>query len=298
MKDPEIRSRWEVFMDKYPQTSEEPVTKKLLAIKKHIPELASSPVTSRSEAQEPPPKKRLVIKKRSPELAAAPEPQQHTPKKPVVIRRRPSHEEILARHRAIARGYRVTNPEVKDRINASFADSIVLDAPGIIAFLDHTDFRTAYSLLDRGILPEKMLIPQYDAACYAEMSKHELFGGCVRLGEFNGILCELLQAPDSKLAAIYADFCGTITSCAKPLLELLDTNKAKIHDGAVIGITVTLRDPAGVEHPGQGACWMEKHLERIFPRHANIFYPEAGAGYMPYGEGAPMATWLIRTKLY
>lgn len=106
-------------------------------------------------------------------------------------------------------GYRSINPDNKYKINAIFAKSISstnisCGTYGKVVFLDHTDFKTAFALLEMGIKPEDMLIPQR-ADNYGEMSQHELFGSSVVLGEFNDVLSQHMLG-GGKVKGIYADY--------------------------------------------------------------------------------------------
>ena len=208
-------------------------------------------------------------------------------------------QKIIERHlkkQAEKKGYRSTNPDDKDTINTVFAQHINVTADGMIIFLDHTEFKTAYALLERGVRPEQMLIPQWQDN-YAYMSKHELFGFRVVQGDFNEVLEKYLDSPGSRLKGIYADYCGTLQKDGLPFVELISKYKSKLTPDAIVGVTLTLRNPEGVRFSGQDISMMEKKLTRAFPAHENLFY-KAGIiadddGPYTYGGGAPMATWLI-----
>jgi hypothetical protein len=197
--------------------------------------------------------------------------------------------QIIERHLQKKKGYQSTNPEDKDIINTVFATAI---SSGKVVFLDHTEFKTAYALLERGIKPDDMVIPQR-AEHYDSMTAHELFGSSVVLGEFNDVLESVLQS--YKVSGIYADYCSTLEKDGIPFIELV--SRYSLCEHAVIGITITLRNPEGVRFAGQDIHQMEKKLCRAFPTCENLFYK---GGIVPddgpytYGGGAPMATWMIK----
>jgi superfamily II DNA or RNA helicase len=190
-----------------------------------------------------------------------------------------------------ASGYQTTNPDTKDRINGVWADSC---CKGIVIFLDHVEFRTAYALLAKGVLPENMLIPQR-ADHFVVMSQHELFGSSVVLAEFNYVVASCLSQR-TLLAGVYADYCCTLEKAALPLLQLLADSK--LQPGFVLGVTITLRNPEGVRFAGQDITTMERVLTKNWPRSSNLLLlagvtPDDN-GPLTYGAGAPMATWLLR----
>jgi superfamily II DNA or RNA helicase len=204
-------------------------------------------------------------------------------------------EKYLKKHQE-EKGYRTTNPDDKDKINAIFAKNINVDADGKVIFLDHTEFKTANALLECGVKPEQMLIPQREEN-YDEMSKHELFGSSVVLGEFNAVLSQYMLE-GGKVKGVYADYCSTLEKDGIPFIDLMTKNKTNLMDNAVLGVTITLRNPEGVRYSGQDITMMEKRINRTFPSSTNLFaqdglIPEDDGPYT-YGNGAPMATWLIQ----
>jgi hypothetical protein len=141
-----------------------------------------------------------------------------------------------------------------------------------------------------------MLIPQRQEN-FAEMSKHELFGSSVVLGEFNDVLSQYMLE-GGKVKGVYADYCSTLEKDGVPFLELLNTHKAMLTTNAVIGVTITLRNPEGVRYAGQDICILDKKINRLFPTNTNLFaldglIPEDDGPYT-YGNGARMATWFIK----
>jgi hypothetical protein len=201
---------------------------------------------------------------------------------------------ICERHlRQKAHGYQTTNPDTKDQINGVWADSC-RTAQGTVIFQDHIEFRTAYALLARGVLPEKMLIPQRTEN-FAVMSQHELFGSSVVLAEFNNVVASCLSK-STLLAGVYADYCCTLDKAALPLLQLLSSSK--LQPGFVLGVAITLRNPEGVRFAAQDITTMERVLTKNWPESSNLLFlagvtPDDN-GPLTYGVGAPMATWLLR----
>jgi hypothetical protein len=202
-------------------------------------------------------------------------------------------------------GYRTTNPDEKDRINGVLARYVPPAAAAAasdakVIFLDHTEFKTAYALLETAhVRPEHMLIPQLDPAKYAEMARHELFGPSVVPGDFNEVLGHFL-ATGGVVRSVYADFCSTRQGDGLPFVQLLTKYRAQLAPAAVVGVTVTLRNPEGVRYSGYDINNMNMALWRLLERMPeNLFHidgvlPEDDGPYT-YGAGQPMATWLIRT---
>jgi hypothetical protein len=279
---PTIRKEWETTLEKYgkylnqdiiPSTPPEEIKPKRKSVKPNKP--SKQPIIS----PPPPPKSYADLTEDE---------------------RRKMCEKVL-KSRQEEKGYRSTNPDDKDKINEIFAKSVSLincDINSKIAFLDHVEFKTAFALLEMGIKPEQMLIPQR-ADNYDEMSKHELFGPYVVMGEFNDVLNQYMLG-GGKVRGVYADYCSTLEKDGLPFLELIRTHRLNIISGAVIGVTITLRNPEGVRYAGQDISVMEKKLLRMFPSSSNLFV-EGGLlleddGPYTYGGGAPMATWLIQVE--
>jgi len=279
---PTIRKEWETTLEKYgkylnqdiiPSTPPEEIKPKRKSVKPNKP--SKQPIIS----PPPPPKSYADLTEDE---------------------RRKMCEKVL-KSRQEEKGYRSTNPDDKDKINEIFAKSVSsnnYDINSKIAFLDHTEFKTAFALLEMGIKPEQMLIPQRADNC-DEMSKHELFGPYVVLGEFNDVLNQYMLG-GGKVRGVYADYCSTLEKDGLPFLELIRTHRVNLISGAVICVTITLRNPEGVRYAGQDISVMEKKLLRMFPSSRNLFV-EGGLlleddGPYTYGGGAPMATWLIQVE--
>lgn len=199
-----------------------------------------------------------------------------------------SKEELLERLRKKpVRGYTAPNPLEKDQINALFADSLPL-CGGVVYFLDHTDFKTAHAMHD--VEPTAMVIPQNDRAAYEEMRRHPRFGGSVVFGDFN----EVLRAEARPVRGIYADFTGPV-QCG---LDLVAACKGiRLASAAVVGVTITLRDPAGNDSFVNSAV---EHLSSEMSDELGLtsLRDERGDRLKPiyYGAGAPMVTILKRKK--
>ena len=223
-------------------------------------------------------------------------------------------KEIIERHlrqqqQKPAAGYRTTNPEAKDTINgvlARFVPAVSEEAGGgKVIFLDHTEFKTAYALLATGrVRPEDMLIPQSDPVVFAEMACHELFGGFVVQGDFNSVL-ETFLAEGGVVRSVYADYCSTLQADGLPFVALLAQHRDKLVPEAVVGLTVTRRNPEGVCYAGQDIVKMNTALLRLLKREPeNLFHtaqmtwadgqPLGDGDPFTYGAGQPMVTWLIR----
>jgi ribosome modulation factor len=209
--------------------------------------------------------------------------------------RRDFIEKHLKNHKE-KKGYNSTNPDDKDRLNNVFSKNISIQSEGKIIFLDHIEFKTAYALLEYGIKPEDMIIPQR-VENYSEMHQHEIFGQSVVLEEFNDTL-NRLENENIKIKAVYADYCSTLEKDGIPFLELMSRIKEKklLCQNAILGVTITLRNPEGVRFQGQDITIMEKKILRTFPNNENLLLKSnltTDDEAYTYGNGAPMATWLF-----
>lgn len=198
-----------------------------------------------------------------------------------------SKEELLERLRKKpARGYTAPNPLAKDQINALFADSLPLSG-GVVYFLDHTDFKTAHAL---DVDPGAMVIPQNDRAAYEEMRRHPRFGASVVFGDFN----EVLRAEARAVRGVYADFTGPL-QCGLDLVAACAG--VKFTPGAVVGVTITLRNPAGND------SYVNSAVEDLSSALSDDLVmtslrDDKGERVAPiyYGAGAPMVT-VFKRKL-
>ncbi len=304
---PDIRTAWETTLVKYREYLKQPIIPlptqpEAPPPKKRTKKQTAIPIATQPEAppvQEPTPV--------APIQAAETPPKKIKIKKKVQVILQKSYADLteaekqkicekVLKKRQEEKGYRTTNPDDKDIINGVFAKNIRTTAAGKIVFLDHKEFKTAYALLECGVKPEDMLIPQRPDN-YPEMAKHELFGSSVVLGEFNEVLTKYMETGGA-VKGVYADYCSTLEKDGFPFMELLTKYKANLSADAVVGVTITLRNPEGVRYSGQDICMLEKKLNRSFPNGENLFYTERiipeDDGPYTYGNGAPMATWLIR----
>ena len=289
----EIRAEWETTLAKYGKYLKQTI----------IPAPALLPVAEVPPISEPIPVSPSERKRKSP----SPEPAEPDQKRKLVPKKRKAYADLteaerqricekVLRKRQEEKGYRSTNPDDKDTINRIFAGHISPAGPGKVVFLDHTEFKTAFALLEAGVKPEDMLIPQR-ADNFAAMARHELFGSSVILGEFNDVLNHYLSA-GGVLKGVYADYCSTLEQDSLPFLALLEPFKPQVTPGAVLGVTITLRNPEGVRYAGQDIAIMEKRFYRQFPTGVNLFHQvgilASDDGPYTYGNGAPMATWLLK----
>jgi hypothetical protein len=194
------------------------------------------------------------------------------------------------------KGYRSTNPEDKDKLNDVFASNIANGVQGKVVFLDHLEFKTADALLEHGIRPEDMIIPQR-AEHYDEMRKHEIYGQCIVLEEFNDTLHRLIRE-QVVIKGVYADYCSTFEKDGEPFINLMRifTSNHLLTEHAVIGVTITQRNPEGVRFAGQDITKMEKMICRAFPNNINLLFKHGVTNddeAYTYGNGAPMATWMF-----
>jgi superfamily II DNA or RNA helicase len=199
-----------------------------------------------------------------------------------------SKEELLERLRKKpARGYTAPNPLAKDQINALFSDSLPLSG-GVVYFLDHTDFKTAHAIED--VEPGALVIPQNDRAAYEEMRRHPRFGASVVFGDFN----DVLRAEARPVRGVYADFTGPL-QCGLDLVAACAG--VKFAPGAVVGVTITLRNPAGND------SYVNSAVEDLSSALSDDLVmtslrDDKGERVAPiyYGAGAPMVT-VFKRKL-
>ena len=186
-------------------------------------------------------------------------------------------------------GYTAPNPEAKDEINDLFAEALP-DGDGIVAFLDHVDFKTATRLADSGVDPRTMLIPQMHRETFETMRKHPVFGRAVVFGEFN----QVLQGVESTFRGIYADFTGPLV-CGMGFIEVC--KGLALAPAAVVAVTITLRDPSGNDSFTNSAIEMLSSAMSD-ELHMVSLRDQAGQRVAPitYGVGAPMVTLFKRRR--
>jgi superfamily II DNA or RNA helicase len=217
----------------------------------------------------------------------------------------PSPEEIVkayldkqAKNQAKAakkKGYVATNPDVKDDINGRIADHVKphAAADAKYVFLDHDDFKTAHALLAAGVLPSQMIIPQYDAATADKMEKHELLGSRVERGTLQATLQRLIDQK-ATVALLYAD----LTQAWSTGLEVLQlASQLQFAPHAVIGLTISLRNPDGVEYRYADVAALGIQMLKRWPQQRNLLLDKIKDGQdipFVYGEGAPMCISLVQ----
>ena len=205
-------------------------------------------------------------------------------------------------HSPSPRGYVATNPDAKTTINTIFAKYIDASADAYVIFLDHTDFKTAHALKNKGIHISHMIIPQMDRDAFQEMKQHPVFGACVVEGEFCAVLRKRLEERKF-FKGVYADFCGPVETTAtgerkSRVVELLHDYRSQLVPGAVLGITIASRNPAGVSFAGHDTTFMTGTLRQAFSGFENLCKKEdlCVDEHSPYayGEGVAMRTWIVR----
>lgn len=291
MKEPEIYTQWSQFLEEYKQYFDN--TKDLEEEKNITPKPKPKEKTTK-------PNIKLVIEEEEEEeIILKPKTK---PKKSyeemTENERRDFIEKHLKTHKE-KKGYNSTNPDDKDKLNDVFSKNINLVNEGKIIFLDHIEFKTAYTLLENGVKPEDMIIPQR-VENYSEMCQHEIFGQSVVLEEFNDTL-NRLENENIKIKAVYADYCSTLEKDGIPFLELMSKIKEKnlFCQNAILGVTITLRNPEGVRFQGQDITIMEKKILRTFPNNENLLLKSnltIDDEAYTYGNGAPMATWVFNVN--
>jgi superfamily II DNA or RNA helicase len=221
-------------------------------------------------------------------------PRTSTPKPP------PSPEEIVnkylekrAKHQAKKKGYASTNPDDKDDINSRIAKAVPRQTHGLFVFLDHTEFKTAHALLEAGVMPAQMVIPQYDAAAAEEMEKHELFGARIERGSLQDCLQNLIDQK-AVVTLLYAD----LTQALPAGIEVLNlAARLQWVPQAVIGITITLRNPEGVEYTNADVTKLCVHMMKRWPTQRSLFVDKFKDGDdipFTYGDKQPMCTALVQ----
>ena len=190
------------------------------------------------------------------------------------------------------RGYTEPNEVDKDQINGLFSASLP-SAEGVVLFLDYTNFKTANACVSVGVPPCDMVIPQNDEAAFALMSRDPVFGPSVVLGDFNDVL-RSFQGRRVPIRGIYADFTGPLR-CG---LDLVDVCKGlQLVPGAVVGVTITLRNPEGNDSFTNSAI---ETLSSAMTEELGLVSVRTDEGDrvppIAYGNGAPMVTILKRLR--
>jgi hypothetical protein len=188
------------------------------------------------------------------------------------------------------RGYTEPNEVDKDQINDLFSASLP-SAQGVVIFLDYTNFKTANACVSAGVPPCDMVIPQNDEAAFELMSRDPVFGPSVVNGDFNDVLRSYQGVP---IRGIYADFTGPLR-CG---MEMVDVCKGlQLVPGAVVGITITLRNPEGNDSFTNSA--IETLSSAMADELGLVSMRNEEGGRIPpltYGNGAPMVTILKRAR--
>jgi hypothetical protein len=101
-----------------------------------------------------------------------------------------------------------------------------------------------------------------------------------------------------KIKGVYADYCSTLEKDGEPFIHLMRTftRNQLLTEHAVIGVTITQRNPEGVRFAGQDITIMEKMICRAFPDSENLLRKDGVTSddeAYTYGNGAPMATWIF-----
>jgi len=188
------------------------------------------------------------------------------------------------------KGYNCTNPEAKDIINNSIANNID-NNNGKIIFLDHLEFKTAYTLLKKGINPLDMVIPQNNKETFNEMRKHEIFGECMIFNDFDNVLQDFIDNKEL-VNCVYADYTQCI-DVGKKGIELI--SQLNLYKKAVIGVTITLRNPEGSVYVNSDITLLDREISTYFKEKTMV---EINGSDLPYryGNGAPMVTILLKNK--
>ena len=208
-------------------------------------------------------------------------------------------ERLRSLKRQNARGYAETNPVSKNKINSFFV-SVLPPGLGMVALLDHTDFKTAKALMRAGVHPRDMVIPQIEKHLFDQMRRDHTFGESVVFGEFNHVLSSF-EGRSIPFRGIYADFCGPLPRGMQFVAVCKNLN---FLPNAVIGVTITLRDPNGNPSFTNSAIH-RLSLEMNEKLGAVSFRDEEGAQIEPmtYGGedqkgGARMVTIMKRIAYY
>jgi hypothetical protein len=207
-------------------------------------------------------------------------------------RSRDDEEPRYAWRKICKRGYTAPNEVDKDEINDLFASNLP-SGRGIVIFLDHVDFRTAKACVAAGVQPGDMVIPQMDEAAFQQMRQDPTFGPSVVFGDFNTVVCSF-QGRTVPIRGIYADFTGAL-QCGLDFVAAC--NGAALLSGAIVAVTITLRNPKGNDlftnsaiETLSSAMADELHLVSVRNEDGDRIPP------LTYGNGAPMATILKKKR--
>lgn len=189
------------------------------------------------------------------------------------------------------KGYQSTNPNAKDELNDLFANHIPHHERAVVVVLDHIEFKTARRLVRAGINPSRIYIPQYDPATYRGMITDPIFAACVRLQTLKSLLTTLKDNQEP-VAGVYADL-----TCAYPngRDHLNIIRQVALIPGAVIGLTISLRNPEGSDFVHSDTVNMIEDIYKEFKPYKNLVREYAGrsAAYV-YGVKTTMVTFMIK----
>jgi hypothetical protein len=201
-------------------------------------------------------------------------------------------------------GYQSTNPFDKNKING-WVSSAINNSKSLfglgstesslnkIIILDHTEFGTATALVSAGVCSvEQLIIPQNQTSVYNQMVLHSEFGCCVRLSTLEDVLQE---CADSRIpiSAVYADLTCAFSNAIK-VLNLI--SKVNLTRGAIVGVTIALRDQESVDYTHQKAYKLVTEMYKRFRIQSNIVEEctESGNEVYVYGGGTTMAISIMR----
>ena len=212
--------------------------------------------------------------------------------------------QLLAQHEAAIaarapKGYQSTNPTAKDELNVLFTDhtykavahAIARNVTPIVVVLDHTEFKSTRALIAAGIPLTSIRVPQYDPKVYRDMAADPILGACVTLQSLDDAL-DILAKERTPIAGVYADLMCTYTGGGIACLQRIQA--LSLVSGAVVGITICLRTPNGVEFTYADATNMIDAIHCAIPVATNLVRTHlcANSVYV-YGAGAPMATAMV-----
>jgi len=136
---------------------------------------------------------------------------------------------------ATQRGYKESNPEKKENINAWLSQQIYI--PGQACILDSYGMKTTNSLVSKKrFRPDEIIVPEYDDKIYKENVQKEEYGMCLKKGDF---LDNLKKLKINNVSLIYADFTGRYKTFVRPLFDYLEDKREAdlIRKDMILGVT-------------------------------------------------------------
>jgi superfamily II DNA or RNA helicase len=199
----------------------------------------------------------------------------------------------------LKQGYQSTNLDDKDRINQWFVDAIPEDKDlntGKIIVLDHTEFKSTRAVLSKlgNVCKSNLIVPQYDEEIYETMFVDKEYGSCVRFASLETVLEECISNK-TLVRGIYSDLTYALPK-TRGIIELV--KQLNFMHGAPVGVTVSMRNPEGVDYTNQDSCELCAEMYSAFSVECNVVKENCSSSVYVYGKCTRMATAIIKVGVH